>query len=85
MSYISVGRGKTTDTNALMAALNSSKLNGAGLDVTEPEPLPGDHKLWTMPNVIITPHSAWESDLSDHNTIILARENLSRYVRGELE
>ncbi len=81
--YISVGRGATTDTDALMAALNSGKLSGAGLDVTEPEPLPGDHKLWTTPNVIITPHSAWESDLYNHNTIILAGENLRRYVHGE--
>ncbi len=81
--YISVGRGATTDTDALMSALNSGKLSGVGLDVTEPEPLPEDHKLWTMPNVIITPHSAWESDLYDHNTIILAGENLRRYVHGE--
>ncbi len=81
--YISVGRGKTTNTDALMAALNSGKLSGAGLDVTDPEPLPDDHKLWTMPNVIITPHSASQSDLSERNTIILARENLRRYVHGE--
>ena len=80
--YISVGRGATTDTDALMAALNSGKLNGAGLDVTDPEPLPEDHELWTIPNVMITPHSASESDLSERNTIMLARENLRRYVHG---
>ena len=81
--YISVGRGATTDTDALMAALNSGKLNGAGLDVTNPEPLPEDHELWAMPNVIISPHTAASSDLSRRNTIIIARENLRRYVRGE--
>ena len=81
--YITVGRGATTDTDALMAALNSGKLNGAGLDVTNPEPLPEDHELWTMPNVLITPHTAASSDLSQRNTIIIARENLRRYVRGE--
>jgi len=81
--YISVGRGATTDTDALMAALNSAKLNGAGLDVTDPEPLPEDHELWTMPNVLITPHTAASSDLSQRNTIMIARENLRRYVRGE--
>jgi phosphoglycerate dehydrogenase-like enzyme len=81
--YISVGRGATTDTDALMAALNSGKLSGAGLDVTNPEPLPKDHELWTMPNVLITPHAASSSELSEHNTIIIARENLRRYVHGE--
>ncbi len=53
----------------------------AGRDVTDPEPLPEDHELWTMPNVIITPHSASESDLSERNTIILARENLATTYR----
>jgi len=81
--YISVGRGATTDTDALMAALKSGKLSGAGLDVTNPEPLPEDHELWTLPNVLITPHAASLSDLSEHNTIIIARENLRRYVHGE--
>ena len=81
--YISVGRGKTTDTDALVTALNSGKLNGAGLDVTDPEPLPEDHELWTTPNVLITPHTAASSDLSGRNTIMIARENLRRYVHGE--
>lgn len=81
--YITVGRGATTDTDALMAALKSGKLSGAGLDVTNPEPLPEDHELWTMPNVLITPHTAASSELSERNTIIIARENLRRYVRGE--
>jgi len=81
--YITVGRGPTTDTDALVAALNSGKLWGAGLDVTDPEPLTDGHVLWTMPNVIITQHSAGQSDLTRRNQLMIARENLRRYIRGE--
>jgi D-2-hydroxyacid dehydrogenase (NADP+) len=81
--YISVGRGGTTDTMALIAALNSGKLAGAGLDVTDPEPLPADHELWKLPNVVISPHTAGRSDVSSLNTQLIARENLRRYIRGE--
>jgi len=81
--YISVGRGATTDTNALVAAIDSEKLAGAGLDVTDPEPLPENHPLWALPNVIITPHIAAASDRSRRNTRIIARENLRRYILGE--
>ena len=59
--YITVGRGGTTDTDALMAALESGKLAGAGLDVTDPEPLPADHPLWGAPNLVISPHTAARS------------------------
>jgi len=81
--YISVGRGATTDTDALIAAMESEKLHGAGLDVTDPEPLPNDHRLWAVPNVIITPHSSSSSERSSRNTWIIARENLRRYIQGE--
>ena len=81
--YVSIGRGPTTDTAALMAALESGKLSGAGLDVTDPEPLPPGHPLWDVPNVVISPHSAAISDISRLNTMLLARENLRRYVSGE--
>lgn len=81
--YISVGRGATTNTAALIAALKNGQLAGAGLDVTDPEPLPADHELWALSNVVISPHSASASDLSERSTMILARENLRRYVRGE--
>lgn len=81
--YISVGRGGTTDTDALMAALESGKLRGAGLDVTDPEPLPSGHPLWATPNVVISPHTAASSDMSRQNTLLLARENLRRYINGE--
>lgn len=81
--YVSVGRGKTTDTEALVDALESGKLNGAGLDVTDPEPLPEDHALWGMTNVIITPHVAGRSDLTGRIRLMLMRENLRRYIQGE--
>ena len=81
--YISVGRGKTTDPDALMQALNSKHLAGAGLDVTNPEPLPSDHPLWKNQNLIITPHSAGASMAGFQRGFILYRENLRRYLQGE--
>ena len=55
---VNVGRGPLIDTEALTDALVNGKLRGAGLDVTEPEPLPADHKLWDLDNCVITPHTA---------------------------
>ena len=69
--------------NALVAALRSGQLAGAGLDVTDPEPLPDGHALWSMPNVIITPHVAAQSDVQDERYAILVAENLRRYAAGE--
>jgi phosphoglycerate dehydrogenase-like enzyme len=60
--FVSVGRGQSTITDDLVAALKNGELAGAGLDVTEPEPLPPDHPLWRQPRVIITPHMAFRSD-----------------------
>ena len=84
---INVGRGSLIDTNALTAALNSEKIFGAGLDVTAPEPLPGNHPLWKCPNVIITPHVAGVSfgHLKETETKILniCAENLQRYLKNE--
>jgi phosphoglycerate dehydrogenase-like enzyme len=51
--------------------------------VTDPEPLPEDHPLWALPNVLITPHMAGQSELSTRNRWIIARENLRRYILGE--
>lgn len=55
---VNVGRGPIVDTTALVAALESGRLGGAGLDVTDPEPLPAGHPLWRLPNTIVTPHVA---------------------------
>lgn len=80
--FINIGRGGTIVTDALHEALTSGRLAGAGLDVTDPEPLPPDHPLWQMPNVIITPHiSAGGFDREWLRFII--EENLRRYVAGE--
>ena len=57
-SYYSIGRGATTDQDALLAALRSGRLAAAYLDVTDPEPLPPDHPLWSAPNCYVTPHAS---------------------------
>lgn len=81
--FISVGRGASTNTDDLIAALNDGALAGAGLDVTDPEPLPEDHPLWTTPRVIITPHVGGRSDRGRERLFLLVQENLRRYVAGE--
>ncbi len=81
--FISVGRGQSTVTDDLIAALESNQLFGAGLDVTDPEPLPADSPLWKLPNVIITPHVSSAGGDSSRRTRIIAIENLRRYVEGE--
>lgn len=79
---INVSRGAIIDTDALVKALKSGKVNGAGLDVTDPEPLPADHPLWSMPNVTITPHIATLSDGLRARRIALFRDNIIRYMEG---
>jgi phosphoglycerate dehydrogenase-like enzyme len=81
--FINVGRGKSVVTDDLVAALKSGQVGGAGLDVTEPEPLPDGHPLWSLRNVIITPHVAAQSDIQNQRSWILVSENLRRYVAGE--
>ena len=80
--FINVGRGKTVVTADLVAALKSGQIAGAALDVTDPEPLPADHPLWQMDNVIITPHvSSRGGNRIRH--IALAAENVRRFVAGD--
>ncbi len=81
--FISVGRGESTVTNDLIAALRDGRLTAAGLDVTDPEPLPADHELWALPNVVITPHVAAETDQGRWRRWVVYRENLRRYIAGE--
>jgi phosphoglycerate dehydrogenase-like enzyme len=59
---VNVARGVVVDTEALLAELKTGRISAA-LDVTEPEPLPADHPLWSLPNVIITPHNGGEGDV----------------------
>lgn len=81
--FLSVGRGPSTVTTDLIAALQSQKLFGAGLDVTDPEPLPADSPLWQQPNVIITPHVAATGSDGTRRMQIIAAENLRRFIAGE--
>jgi len=81
--FITVGRGKSVVTADLVAALESGGIAGAGLDVTDPEPLPAGHPLWRLPNVIITPHISGMSDGAAERLYTLMEENLRRYVAGE--
>jgi len=81
--FFNVGRGKSVVQPDLVAALRSGRIAGAGLDVTEPEPLPPDDPLWQMRNVILTPHVSATSDLGNAMRFAIVKENLRRYVAGE--
>jgi len=80
--FINVSRGKLVHTPALVRALQDGWITGAGLDVTDPEPLPSDHPLWTAGNVIITSHSSARSPGSGQRAEDLFCENVRRYVAG---
>jgi phosphoglycerate dehydrogenase-like enzyme len=81
--FISVGRGGSTVTADLIAALESGRLAGAGLDVVDPEPLPAESALWHLPNVIITPHVSANTPVSVEQRNFVLVENLRRYAAGE--
>ncbi len=80
---VNVGRGSAVDQQALIDALESGRLGGAGLDVTDPEPLPDDHPLWRAPNVIIASHSMNVFDRKDERRFRLLEQNLERFVAGK--
>ena len=81
--FVAVSRGGIYDTPSLVKALDSHKLAGAGLDVTDPEPLPQGHPLWKFPNVVITPHVAGNSPGSYARRVTVFKENISHFVRNE--
>jgi phosphoglycerate dehydrogenase-like enzyme len=81
--FLSVGRGRSTVTADLIAALKSGRLAGAGLDVVDPEPLPADSPLWKVPNVIITPHVSADTAFAQEQRNAVIIENLRRYAAGE--
>lgn len=81
--FVAVSRGKLYDTPSLVKALDSNRLAGAGLDVTNPEPLPKGHALWKFENVVITPHIATISDQRDARYRELVFDNVARFAKGE--
>ena len=81
--FIAVSRGATYDLDALVDAMESGHLAGAGVDVTDPEPLPQGHPLWTRDNVIITPHIAGRSDKDRERMVGTIKQNVRRFVEGK--
>ncbi|MDG0810830.1 D-2-hydroxyacid dehydrogenase [Cohnella rhizosphaerae] len=79
--FINIGRGSAVDTEALTEALRGGAIAGAGLDVCEPEPLPADHPLWAMDNVILTPHIGGATERYKARMTDLFVENLQAYLR----
>jgi len=80
---INVSRGKHVVTEALVAALRAGQIAGAGLDVTDPEPLPADHPLWTLPQVVLSPHIAGQSESVQRESYRLLCDSIHRAVNGE--
>jgi phosphoglycerate dehydrogenase-like enzyme len=80
---INLGRGELVDEEALIQALDSGKIQGAGLDTFYQEPLPKDHPFWKMKNVIVTPHVAGMSDIYVTQALSIFEENLRRFLKGE--
>ncbi|MEX2263184.1 MAG: D-2-hydroxyacid dehydrogenase [Bryobacteraceae bacterium] len=80
--FIAMSRGKIYDHQALVKALDSKRLAGAGLDATDPEPLPKGHALWKFPNVVITPHTSGGSDNLQARMNHIVKENIRRFGAG---
>jgi phosphoglycerate dehydrogenase-like enzyme len=79
---IDISRGGIIDQTALLSALKDNRIAGAALDVFSEEPLPSDHPLWKLPNVIITPHISGITPYYDQRALALFTENLQRYLEG---
>lgn len=80
--FVAVSRGGLYDMNGLVKVLETKHLAGAGVDVTDPEPLPKGHPLWKFANVIITPHIAGRSDKDRARMVDTIKENIRRFVEG---
>jgi phosphoglycerate dehydrogenase-like enzyme len=81
--FYNIGRGTTVDQQALRDALLGGQLRAAYLDVTDPEPLPPDHPLWSTPGCVITPHTAGGHADEPERLVAHFLDNLGRYRRGE--
>ena len=80
--FVNVARGTVVDTDALLAELESGRLRAA-LDVTDPEPLPADHRLWSVPGVIITPHEGGNTTATHARMVALVQRQLDLLAAGE--
>jgi phosphoglycerate dehydrogenase-like enzyme len=80
---VNVARGRQVDTADLVAALQDGRIGGAALDVTEPEPLPDGHPLWSLPNCLITPHSADTTEMIRPLFAERVQENVERFASGQ--
>ena len=80
---INVARGKVVDEAALLAALSDGRVGAAALDCFHDEPLPTESPFWTLPNVLITPHSAGETGRYEVNLVDILVDNIERLLRGE--
>jgi phosphoglycerate dehydrogenase-like enzyme len=80
--FINVTRGGLVKQDALVDALKTKKIRGAGLDVATPEPLPADSPLWTCPNLVITPHNSGSAPIRQERMFALVMENVRRYSSG---
>ncbi len=81
--FVAVSRGRLYDKGALVKAIDGQHLAGAGLDVTDPEPLPADDPLWQFDNIVITPHVASHAKGSDDRRLEVIAGNVGRFARGE--
>jgi phosphoglycerate dehydrogenase-like enzyme len=82
-TVVNVGRGTVIDEEALVESLRSGRVGFAALDVFEKEPLPSNSPLWSLPNVLISPHTSALNDRIDHDIAQLFAENATRYLDGE--
>jgi phosphoglycerate dehydrogenase-like enzyme len=80
---VNVARGRHVDTEALVTALERREIGGAALDVTDPEPLPDGHRLWTLERCIITPHTADTPQMTRRPLALRIRDNVARFAAGE--
>lgn len=81
--FINLARGGVVDEEALIEALESGQIAGAALDVFSQEPLPEDHQLWRMKNVIVTPHAAGLYDGYSSHALPVVEENIRRFLAGD--
>jgi D-2-hydroxyacid dehydrogenase (NADP+) len=84
-TLVNVARGRVVQEEPLLAALREGRIAGAGLDTFHEEPLPPDSPFWAFDNVVITPHTAGETQRYEANVVDLLLENLERLYRGETE